>query len=65
MMGNKIRQCNCFYLQTNQIAPDCPYQEDLCPKEHESVGKTVTGVEKNKKGSITSLISSLVDAVFP
>ena len=31
-------------LQTNQIAPGCPHQEDLhgCPTELESVGKMIT-----------------------
>ena len=54
-----------FILQTNQIAPGSPYQEDLCPTEPESVGKNGHRCRKEQKGSITSLISSLPDAVFP
>ena len=54
-----------FILQTNQTAPGCPYQEDLCPTEPESVGKNGHRCRKEQKGSITSLISSLADAVFP
>ena len=65
MMGNKIRQCNCFYFANKPNCSWCPYQEDLCPTEPESVGKNGHRCRKEQKGSITSLISSLADAVFP